>query len=129
MSFLYHLGVLLGSLTVVCVHEKELSGYQHASCRLEAIMCGQTFVQSTTYTKALCLTKKRPCLTVRLVLLLRSCVVLVTVAVSAPLESVSIRMRFLDSCSWHRMTFSVPCLTERYTLSRVTTLAAGLSTC
>jgi len=62
-----------------------------------------------THTKALCLTKKRPCLTVRLVLLLRSCVVLVTVAVSAPLESVSIRMRFLDSCSWHRITFSVPC--------------------
>ena len=65
-----------------------------------------------THTKALCLTKKRPCLTVRLVLLLRSCVVLVTVAVSEPLESVSIRMRFLDSCSWHRITFSVPCRTQ-----------------
>ena len=66
-----------------------------------------------THTKALCLTKNRPCLTVRLVLLLRSWVVLVTVAVSAPLESVSIRMRFFDSCSWHRMTFSVPCKAQQ----------------
>lgn len=59
--------------------------------------------------KALCFTWKRPFLTVMLVLLFFSCVELVTLAVTCPWLSVSMMMRFFDSCSWMRMTFSVPC--------------------
>ncbi len=49
--------------------------------------------------KALCLTWKRPFLTVMLVLLFFSWVELVTLAVTCPWLSVSMMMRFFDSCS------------------------------
>ncbi len=47
-----------------------------------------------------------------LVLDLRSCVEEVTEAVICPLLSRSTMMRFLDSCSWIRITFSVPFTTK-----------------
>ena len=47
-----------------------------------------------------------------LVLDLRSWVEEVTEAVTWPLLSRSMMMRFLDSCSWIRITFSVPRTTK-----------------
>jgi len=51
----------------------------------------------------------RPLLTASTVRVLRSCVELVTVAVTPPALSVSMMMRLLLSCSWISTTFSAPC--------------------
>ena len=54
-----------------------------------------------------------PCLTTMLVRDLRSCVLDVTLAPTSPLLSISMMILFLLSCSWIKITFSVP-LTTKY---------------
>ncbi len=58
----------------------------------------------STHWKALCLRYILPLLNTMLVLDLRSCVEEVTEAMTSPWLSVSMMMRFLDSCSWIRIT-------------------------
>mmetsp|Transcript_26162 Transcript_26162/g.85947 ORF Transcript_26162/g.85947 Transcript_26162/m.85947 type:complete len:272 (-) Transcript_26162:253-1068(-) len=69
-------------------------------------------IMGTSSEKVLCRRYRQLCLTMMLVLLLRSCVELVTDAVIWPLESRSMMMRFLDSCSWMSTTFSTPFTTK-----------------
>ena len=61
------------------------------------------------YLKVLWRSMSWPCLLVMPVLVLRSCVELCTEAMICCWLSISIKIRFLASCSCIRMTFSVPC--------------------
>mmetsp|Transcript_38168 Transcript_38168/g.94672 ORF Transcript_38168/g.94672 Transcript_38168/m.94672 type:complete len:254 (+) Transcript_38168:2122-2883(+) len=83
-----------------------------ASWSLSSPMALSTIMMGISSAKVLWRRYSLPCLTMMFVLLLRSCVLEVTLAPTSPLLSMSMMMRFLLSCSWIRITFSVPFTTK-----------------